>query len=392
MAATLALFGLGVVALLLACACTIALVVVGPGLRPAPLGAAAGRATLPAAAVALGGAQIAPQFGERVIELRTPSMSIPPATAPAPGRCSSICAASPLPGHRDDDPRAGRPAEPRRRAPAWSLLRSRRRPDARPPLARGAPRSAPARAARLGAPARVPLPRERELDRAGVPPSLVAYGRPIMGRAVRWQQPTASPSAPTLHLVLSTGRSQAIVRDYPEAERPLEDPWWPTPAAPLGAPRFGIPTGTSAAASVPNDRLVPQLLVNLSRLDATPQGQRLGLTDAITFVMGGVWERVDPSRRRVLARYVRQELLLRRAAREPIAFRDRFLGRCLTPQVRRRAIVPVDMPDSTRAANQLAVRWAVVWRRWGGDPRLRRLAAADRTASIDPVQIATARR
>ncbi|MBO9532498.1 MAG: PspC domain-containing protein [Solirubrobacteraceae bacterium] len=390
LAAGLALFGLGVVALLLACACVITLVV-RPGLRAAPLGAAAVALTLPAAGVALADTEIAPQAGAKTVELRTPSDVDPAGYRAGTGpllvdlRRFAAPAGSITTVRARADLRSLVVALPRNRC--FSLVVDQTL-DRRWP-AELLDRRRPA-VLHLGAPARFPLPQERRLAKAGAPPSLVAYGRPIMGGSVRWRQTAADHDAPVLHLVLTTGRSQAIVRDYPAAAHPLDDPWWPWPHV-LGAPRFGIPKGTKAMESVPDDPYVPTILGNIDRLERRPMGRQLALTDAITSAMSGVWEHVDGRRRRALQQYTRQELLLRRAAREPLAYRDRFLGRCMRPSVKRRTIVPVQIPSTNAAANMLAARWSVVWERWPTDRHLRPAAASNPKTSIDPVEIATAR-
>lgn len=386
----LALMSLGGVALLLASACVLALVL-APRLRPAPLAALAVALTLPAAAVTLGGQQIAPQFGDRTIELRTPSDVDPAGYRTGTGallidlRRFAAPRGSTTTIRARADLRSLVVALPRNRC--FSLVVEQT-------LDRGWPadlldRRRPA-TLHLGAPVRTPLPRERDLARAGLPPSLVAYGRPIMGQAVRWEQPAARRAPATLHLVLTTGRSQAIVRDYPENARPLEDPWWPWPRV-LGWPRFGIPRGTTAEESVPNDPLVPGLLANLIAVEEQPRGATRGITDQTTLSMQYVWGRLAPARQRRLLRFVRQEILLRRATAEQTRYAQRFAGTCMQPAARRRLLVPVSSQQSIDAGTLLARRWAVVRERWPDDPRV---ASEGRLTKYltDPVAIATGMR
>ncbi|MEN0014231.1 MAG: hypothetical protein AAGC46_12760, partial [Solirubrobacteraceae bacterium] len=53
-------------------------------------------------------------------------------------------------------------------------------------------------------------------------PALVAYGKAIPGSAGRYLRPVADASAPTIHLELTSGRMQAVVRDFPAGLDPLD--------------------------------------------------------------------------------------------------------------------------------------------------------------------------
>lgn len=66
----------------------------------------------------------------------------------------------------------------------------------------------------------VAMPSSTSGDRIPVP-ALVAYGKAIPGLSGRYLRPVADASAPTIHLELTSGRMQMLVRDFPTDLDPL---------------------------------------------------------------------------------------------------------------------------------------------------------------------------
>jgi phage shock protein PspC (stress-responsive transcriptional regulator) len=375
-ASGLALFGLGSVALLLASACVLMLLL-RPALRPGPLAVAAVALTLPAAAVGLGDVQVARQVGTKTVVLRTPGEVAPEGYRAgagsllvdlrrfeaAPGSTTTIRARADL--------RSLVVALPRGRC--FSLVVDQTL-DRRWP-ARVLDQRNPA-VLHAGAPARMPTDREVQLADAGEPPSLVAFGRPVFGSAVRFTRDAIQRQAPVLHLILTTGRSQAVVRDYPQTASPLADPWWPAVRIGAGA-RFGIPRGQLAAHSVPNDPLIPLYLHMLADHEQFFLLQRFSVSVMQENIIGRrLPVGVSPERFERLRRFIRQELLLREAAREADAYAVRFAGPCAPMRERFAAREAVPMIGSAHALSRLAARWNVITRRWPQTRRWLKLPSA----------------
>jgi phage shock protein PspC (stress-responsive transcriptional regulator) len=79
--------------------------------------------------------------------------------------------------------------------------------------------------------------------------ALVAYGRQLTGLHGRYERPVAA-AVPTLHLELTSGGSQMVVRDYPVDVGPLADPSWPDALAfPRAAPNDSIAFRAAARAA-----------------------------------------------------------------------------------------------------------------------------------------------
>jgi phage shock protein PspC (stress-responsive transcriptional regulator) len=111
--------------------------------------------------------------------------------------------------------------------------------------------------------------------------ALVAYGRQLPGLHGRYERPVAA-SVPTLHLELTSGSAQMIVRDFPGDVGPLDDPRWParprTRSGSVAHTRFGSVAARAehlaGACAAPEE--VRRIRVQLRRgqrsgRDATPQ-------------------------------------------------------------------------------------------------------------------------
>lgn len=226
----LAVFGLGAVVLLLATAALAALLAVRAIWATRLLGAVAILLALPAAVVRLTDVEVARQFGVRVGEPATPAdvdprgyhagagpllLDLRDFQAPAGttttirgradlrtlvvalpfGRCIDL-----IIDHRLDTSWLGSVLDQRRSATFVD-----------------------------GTASRSPSARSRRAVQNGASYSLLAFGTPVAGPTGRYVRTTGDPSAPKLHLLLASGRSQIIVRDFPGSVVPLAHPLWEPP-------------------------------------------------------------------------------------------------------------------------------------------------------------------
>ncbi|MEH3054088.1 MAG: PspC domain-containing protein [Patulibacter minatonensis] len=370
-----AVFGLGAVALILAALCA-SVLLVAPGVGAARFGVAALALTLPATAVALSDVQVARQAGNRTVTLRSPADATPLGFRTGLGDL--------LVDLREFDARSGSITTVRARADLRTLVVAlptdrcfdlvvdqtldRRWPAAALDLWRTTQYFPGAPALTGGVSLGDTVVDDPDLARleAGEVPSLVAFGRAQFGESTRYERIARRRGVrPVLHLVLTTGRSQAIVRDYPDDVRPLDDPWWPTPHVP-GSETFGMPRGVAAERTVPDDPLVPTVLRRLTDLEiraraaAGPGGDPVApTTSAMPVLLAGVSE---GPRRAALERFVRQELQLRAAMRYPDEYRREVAGPC-APKAERSARIP-PLQAAARAERKATARWLEIRRRW----------------------------
>lgn len=230
----LAVFGLGAVVLLLATAALAALLVVDSAWATKLAGVVSLLLALPAAVVGLTDVHVARQFGVRVGDPTSPA-DVDPAgyragagpllidlrdfqagagtTTTISGRADLRTLVVALPYGRCFDVVIDHRLET-----SWlDALLDRRRAST---FIEGTPGYRPSR-------------RSRRAVQNGASYSLLAFGNPVAGPTGRYVRTTGDPSAPKLHLLLASGRSQIIVRDYPNRIAPLNEPLW-HPAQPRG--------------------------------------------------------------------------------------------------------------------------------------------------------------